>query len=1159
MSFLDTMIDSNGTAFIEAFKRAGQEAAAPESRLRFSDLISKYSPGFADRNPKTTGVLGFIGDVGLDPLTYIGTPAVTGGKKFLIGGMSRTAKYAAKHAGSLEKSERALRFLSRAGGKHGQQVGVRLNKKGMEMATDLANEALERGTLLTRRGKQIAAHEVRRLRRKGFSQADAVKLAETRVLQLHEKGTMLAQATGPSVTRFDRHVAQRMKRGMSMDDAIIDTEKAFDAMRKENYFLSKRMSEGQPLAERVTPQLAWEAAETKITRLLGASPKTAAKIIDTGGISFAGKKVLDGATIRKVNDAVGITRAREVLHDSLIGTAFRRAFSKADVPAGLIKLHKNIAMSLEKSAKDVSQLLTGPMAALNKESREKIGRLMTEIDSKTANLGRGAKDAQRKVNAAQAKLAEAEQAAMHPGSFMNAQAANAEVEKARQALAAVEGPIPYNPDKLRHTMIQDAKLTTEEHSALAQFYQVMHQLGRDETRVGLVQSLRQNYFPRYWDVIKGGQQLSGIRQKLHRYGDMGLFGPGEMRKFTTIDEARKAGFDPVQDAGVVMALRVTDHHQALAKQMFDDSAGQVTRQLKRIADRGGLSPRAHKIAQDRYDYAKRYVQFVGEGDYSNFSEKEVRAALTFYDKAMSTFRTFATVARPAFGVRQIFSNHFQMFIGGGKNAIRHLWDPRSTMDAGAMLSGNASKIRMKSVLGMDYTGDDIMALAQKHDILRNVTVDGVGHTPIVNHHTAPKLMKEIHRNYRVKQKVENVIGKKGAEGMTRFFTNNLNYTHFPAAVEDFSRLQMFTNMLRAGHSPEAAAKLVDDALFDYLHGLSQIERRVMRRIVPFYSFQRFAVPLIMQAAVKAPGRIKNATNAGRLLMETYGKMGNNEKLTQAEREVIPGWILDQPSTFAGFDDEMKAVFKTFNNFTPLDVFGYMQEDETGKFDTRRTLLQGSLSQLTPFVKVPMEAMLGDDFFTGRSLDKARNIGDVDVDKVLGHIAGIAIAGSKAADGTMMKGWGGIAAGKLLGGMLSALPMEAQKEKVASFLGIEEGVDKEGKRTVYMNAYALHILTSFFPALQEGFKLSREDKTPWEKTERFLFGVPSFKTDLKQQKGAKMREFQRGIQDRKYDMRSAKIQQRMKAYERAKLDLTQWMADWQSDHSRLMKGDPLRGL
>jgi hypothetical protein len=1146
MGFLDTMIDSNGTAFAEAFKNMGQEFAAPERRLRFSDLIHKYTPAFADRNPKTTAVLGFVGDVALDPLTYIGTPAVTGGRKFAVGGLARSAKYAAKHAGSLEKSEKALHMLSRIGGKSGRSVNVKLNREGMEMAAEIANETLARGTVLTRRGKQMASGEYKRLRVRGFDHESAKALAEKRVIQLHEKGSMIAESTGMGVTRFDRHVAARMRRGMSMDDAINDAQKGFDAMRDKNYFLAQRMAGVTPLAERATPQLAWETAEKKIGRLLGASPKVAAKVIDTGGISFAGKKILDGTTIRKINDAVGITRAKEMLHDSVIGTMFRRAFSKADVPADLIRLHKNLAGQLERSTAEVHRVVGEIYGGLNKESREKIGRVMGAIDDQTSILGKAAHEQNRKFGSAKAAFDEA----VKTGD-QNA------IAQAKAVMDQVEIPT-YNPDRLRHQMIADAKLTTQEHSALAQTYQVMHKLRDQETRVGLLQNIRQNYFPRYWEVARGGQQLSGIRQKLHRYQDMGFFGPGEQRMFTTLDEARKAGMDAIQDAGVVTALRVSDHHAALANRMFNDSANGVVHKLQRAAERGGLSPREHKIAMDRWQYAKRYVQYVGEGDYSNFSEKEVRAALTFYDKAMSTFRRFATVARPAFGVRQVFSNHFQAFIGGGKNAIRHVWDPRATFDAGAMLSGNASKVRIRSVFGMDYSGDDIMALARKYDILRNVTVEGVGHTPIINQRTAPKLMKEIHRNYKIKAQAEKVMGKKGAQGMTHFFTKSLNYTHWPAAVEYFSRLQMFTNMLRSGHSPEAASKLVDDALFDYLHGLTQFERRTMRRLVPFYSFQRFAIPLVTQAAVKAPGRIKNATNAGKTLMEVYAKMNSDEKLTQAEREVIPGWILDQPSTFAGFDDEMKGVFKTFNNFTPLDVFGFLQTDETGKLDERRTLLQASLSQLTPFVKVPMEGLLGEDFFTGRSLDNARNIGDVEVDKVLGHLVGVAVAGSATADGTLMSGWGGVAAGKMLSGALGALPLEDAKQKLASFLGIEEGVDREGKRTVYMNAYALHTLTSFFPALQEAFKLSREDKSPWEKTERFLFGIPRFKVDLQQAKGTKFRELQRGVREGQRDIRTAAIQQRMQAYEVAKSDLTQWVADWSADHSRLIAGDPLRG-
>jgi hypothetical protein len=1148
MGFLDTMIDSNGTAFVEAFREAGRELVAPDERRRFSDIIRKVSPGFASRNPKTTSVLGFVGDVALDPLTYVGTPVVTGGRKFAVKGLSRTAKYAAKNYGEAG----ALRQLARIGGKKGKERMVGLNRAGQEAMADVANEALSRGTILTKRGKRMAAKEAKRLRTKGFGKRDAWLLAEKRVVNLHQKGTMLNEATGAGVTRFDRHVAARMKNGMSMDDAILDTERVFDQMRAGNAFLNQRIAGVEPLAERVTPQIAWETAEKRINSLLNASPTKAKQWIEDGGLTFMGKKVIPGHQLRRMSDAIGLTRVKEILHDSYAGTAFRRAFSKADVPHELIIAHKNLAGRLEEATKDVSRVMKEHVGHLNAESRQKIGKLMHDVDSATAQAGKQAHEATRKYEAAKAAR---EAAIAQQDAWLKA-------GQVGPPPPTPPPPVPdiphYNPHKIKQALLNDAKLTPEEHSAVASLYQVMNNLALDEARVGLLDRLRQNYFPRYWEVVRGGQELSGIRQKLHRYEDMAFFGPGEMRKITTIDEARKAGLDPIEDAGVVLAMRVMDHHQALAQHLFKKSSGEVVEKMEKAAVKGGLSPRQQKIALDRAQYAKRYVQMVGEGDYSAFSEKEVRAGLQFYDKMMSTFRRFATVARPAFGVRQFPSNHFQMFIGGGKNAIRHLWDPRVTFDAGAMLTGNAHKVRYTSVLGTTYTGDEVMAMARQYNILRNVTVDGVGHAPIINHTTAPKLMKEIHRNYKIRESLEKVAGKKGAEGMQKFFEKGLNYTHWPAAVEDFSRLQMFNNMLRAGHAPAQAAKLTDDALFDYLHGLSLVEGRVMRRIVPFYSFQRFAVPLILQAAKRAPGRISNATKAGRTLMEAYGKFDNNEDLTEAERQVIPGWILDQPHTFAGFDDEMRAVFKTFNNFTPLDVFGYMQTNETGDFDAQRTLLQASLSQLTPFVKVPAEMLLGEDFFTGRSLEDARNIGDVDLDKLLGHIAGVAVAGSAQAEGTLASGYGGIAAGALMSKILGALPMDGAKEKVASFMGIEEGVDRNGKRTVYVNAYAAHALTSMFPALQEAFKLSREDKTPVEKTERFLFGIPRFSMDLEEQKRFKLQEFQRGTRERQRDMRSAMIQQRMDAYAKAQQDLTEWIADWSMDHDRLMAGDKIRG-
>src|SRR5688572_1493953 len=69
--FADTMADQSKTIW-DAITASISEFVDPKERLSYSDVIRRRAPEFARNNPKATAVLGFIGDVALDPTTYLG-------------------------------------------------------------------------------------------------------------------------------------------------------------------------------------------------------------------------------------------------------------------------------------------------------------------------------------------------------------------------------------------------------------------------------------------------------------------------------------------------------------------------------------------------------------------------------------------------------------------------------------------------------------------------------------------------------------------------------------------------------------------------------------------------------------------------------------------------------------------------------------------------------------------------------------------------------------------------------------------------------------------------------------------------------------------------------------------------------------------------------
>jgi hypothetical protein len=238
-------------------------------------------------------------------------------------------------------------------------------------------------------------------------------------------------------------------------------------------------------------------------------------------------------------------------------------------------------------------------------------------------------------------------------------------------------------------------------------------------------------------------------------------------------------------------------------------------------------------------------------------------------------------------------------------------------------------------------------------------------------------------------------------------------------------------------------------------------------------------------------------------MEAYGKLdpvyegGGLDALTEEERNALPGYLLEQPSAFAGFDDRLKAAFRTFNGFNFMDMLNSVQLSDNGEFDPERTMLHGALAQLTPFMKLPLEVLMQKNFFTGRSLDAMRGqpLSSADSGRLLTALAGV-VGGS--AFGSL----GGIAVGaaagegtKLLGG----------EELLRQVLGWEEGVDPNtGEPKVWINPYIAHVAKSFLPNLQDAFSLGRHDLHPAEAVMRMV-GVGTTKVDLKKSQQFKIRE------------------------------------------------------
>ncbi|MCZ7644361.1 MAG: hypothetical protein M5U26_03615 [Planctomycetota bacterium] len=158
-----------------------------------------------------------------------------------------------------------------------------------------------------------------------------------------------------------------------------------------------------------------------------------------------------------------------------------------------------------------------------------------------------------------------------------------------------------------------------------------------------------------------------------------------------------------------------------------------------------------------------------------------------------------------------------------------------------------------------------------------------------------------------------------------------------------------------GLTPEAAAESVKKALFDY-GDLSDFEKKYMGRAVFFYTWSRKAVPMMLEAALRRPGKVK-------VLTQLSGGATGGEGLP----EHLPSWVREGLPMGLGKDAEGNPLL-AYGLGTPLEGAA---DPFSGFAESPRRGLEKGLSQLNPLLAAPIELATDRNLFLGRDISESR--------------------------------------------------------------------------------------------------------------------------------------------------------------------------------------------
>jgi hypothetical protein len=425
--------------------------------------------------------------------------------------------------------------------------------------------------------------------------------------------------------------------------------------------------------------------------------------------------------------------------------------------------------------------------------------------------------------------------------------------------------------------------------------------------------------------------------------------PNKVTKATTIktlEDAAKEGLKPVREIDDILKLRAGKSFGEQARWDFSDKVARefgvdFGKSEAKFAEKLGLVPASSKYLKGRNihlpEEAEEAIKFVNK----LADGKEANNLLRMYDKGLAQLKFLQTAVNPGHHIRNAVGDITMNTLDGVTNPLRY---------------AQAAKV----------LGDD----------------------------TGKQLIK-IGRGHLTTEQVRHQFKLKGAKsGMTRVeigarkFAPAEKIRELSEAREDFTRMAHFIDALKkeGAHikSPGsiAASKELEQAAaraaqrvrkFNIDYGdLTEVEKKLFKRVIPFYTWMRKNIPMQLEALALSPGRQALVPKTLQMMRTLVGD--NGEYPTIGGLETVPNWIRDMSGVrILGEGEGRNGVYFDPARFFPsLEAIDRgikpLEQLAQGKIsDAAKTVAGDFAGDLTLPLQAGIEMATGVDTFTGNKL------------------------------------------------------------------------------------------------------------------------------------------------------------------------------------------------
>ena len=396
-----------------------------------------------------------------------------------------------------------------------------------------------------------------------------------------------------------------------------------------------------------------------------------------------------------------------------------------------------------------------------------------------------------------------------------------------------------------------------------------------------------------------------------------------------------------ESAPIVAARRVTESAKLMA---LDDVMRQLsevqdvlgTELVRRVGTEETLEAGWKRVADLPWVVPEKYADEI-----INATRRvaDPKPFFKYLNAATGPWRIFATVLNPGFHMRNRISNWWNMWVAYGPGVLNPKLRGELHHIKKAFSEGRLDEA-IPGVLGKKVTVGEFMNAME-----RAGASDFAAHGAwsVMSEPSVVKQAEEIVRNYFPKVKK---VALRANPLSQEFILAQLG-RKLGRFIEENDRLVTALYVLKQTGSMDEAIMGMKKVLFDY-NNLSNLEKNVLRSIMPFYTWTRNNIPYQIEKMLEQPGKYLAIGKTKRALEDWSAIEGRQYTPDYFQRL----WAMPMPFRISG-----EPVY--WNPDLPWQ--------DLAMFQSPKELGQTAWGMLNPWLKVPLEKMFNKELFLGRTI------------------------------------------------------------------------------------------------------------------------------------------------------------------------------------------------